>query len=77
MCMADIRIAYLQSQTSQKHYIICEPEFEMENVGKVTVMHMAVSWWNYKKKRFQKPSSIMHGIVRELDLAMCFPIFEW
>ena len=29
VCMADIRNAYLQSPTSQKHYIICGPEFKM------------------------------------------------
>ena len=27
VCMADIRNTYLQSPTSQKHYIICRPEF--------------------------------------------------
>ena len=42
VCMADIRNAYLQSPTSQKHYIICGPEFGMENVGKVAIMHRAV-----------------------------------
>ena len=40
--MGDIRNAYLQSPTSQKHYIICGPEFGMENVGKVAIMHRAV-----------------------------------
>ena len=40
--MADIRNAYLQSPTSQKHYIICGPEFGMANVGKVAIMHRAV-----------------------------------
>ena len=42
VCMADIRNAYLQSPTSQKHYIICGPEYGMENVGKVAIMHRAV-----------------------------------
>ena len=42
VCMADIRNAYLQSPTSQKHYIICGPEFGMENVGKVAIMHKVV-----------------------------------
>ena len=40
--MADIRNAYFQSPTSQKHYIICGPEFGMENVGKAAIMHRAV-----------------------------------
>ena len=38
VCMAHIRNAYLQSPTSQKHYIICGPEFGIENVGKVAIM---------------------------------------
>ena len=42
VCMADIRNAYLQSPTSQKHCIICGPEFGMENVCKVAIMHRAV-----------------------------------
>ena len=42
MRVADIRNAYLQSPTSQKHYIVCGPEFGMENVGKVAIMHRAV-----------------------------------
>ena len=42
VCMADIRNAYLRSPTSQEHYIICGPEFGMENVGKVAIMHRAV-----------------------------------
>ena len=31
---ADIRNAYLQAPTSEKHYIICGEEFGLENVGK-------------------------------------------
>ena len=31
---ADIRNAYLQAPSSQKDYIICGPEFGLENVGK-------------------------------------------
>ena len=52
VCMADIRNAYLQSPTSQKHYIICGPELGMENVGKVAIMltevwHIAHFWVSY------------------------------
>ena len=42
VCMADIRNAYLQSPTSQNHYIICGPEFGMKNVHKLTITHMVV-----------------------------------
>ena len=31
---ADIRNAYLQAPTSEKHYIVCGQEFGLEHVGK-------------------------------------------
>ena len=31
---ADVRNAYLQAPTLVKHYIICDPEFGIENIGK-------------------------------------------
>ena len=34
VCACDIQNAYLQSPSSEKHYIICGPEFGLENVGK-------------------------------------------
>ena len=39
---ADIRNAYLQAPSSQKDYIICGPEFGLENVGKVALIHRAL-----------------------------------
>ena len=38
----DIRNAYLQAPSSQKDYIICGPEFGIENVGKVARIHRAL-----------------------------------
>jgi hypothetical protein len=34
VCACDIQNAYLQSPSSEKHYIVCGPEFGLENVGK-------------------------------------------
>eukprot|EP00957_Ditylum_brightwellii_P020340 1534849-Ditylum_brightwellii.AAC.1 len=34
VCTADIQNAYLQAPSSRKGYIICGPEFGLENVGK-------------------------------------------
>ena len=34
VCACDIQNAYLQAPSSEKHYIICGPEFGLENVGK-------------------------------------------
>ena len=42
VCAADIRNAYLQAPSSQKDFIICGPEFGLENVGKVALIHRAL-----------------------------------
>ena len=40
--MGDIRNAYLQAPTSEKHYIICGPEFGIENQGKRAIITRAL-----------------------------------
>ena len=42
ICAADIQNAYLQAPSSQKNYIICGPEFGLENVGKPALIHRAL-----------------------------------
>jgi len=39
---ANIRSAYLQAPSSEKHYIVCGPEFGLENVGKVALIRRAL-----------------------------------
>ena len=39
VCAADTQNAYLEAPFSQKHYIICGPEFGLENVGKAALIH--------------------------------------
>ena len=39
---ADICNAYLQAPTSEKHYIICEEEFGIENIGKRAIIVRAL-----------------------------------
>ena len=39
---ADIQNAYLQAPSSEKYYIICGPEFGLENVGKVALIKRAL-----------------------------------
>ena len=46
---ADVRNAYLQAPSSQKDYVICGPEFGLENVGKVGLIHRAL--YGGKKRR--------------------------
>jgi hypothetical protein len=40
--VADIRNAYLQALSSQKDYILCGPEFGIENVGKIVLIRRAL-----------------------------------
>ena len=42
ICAADIQNAYLQAPASEKHYIICGPEFGLENVGKLAIIVRAL-----------------------------------
>jgi hypothetical protein len=42
VCAADIRNAYLQAPSSCKDYIICGPEFGVENEGMVALIHRAL-----------------------------------
>ena len=39
---ANIRNAYLQAPSSQKDYIICGPEFSVENIGRTALIHRAL-----------------------------------
>ena len=43
----DIQNAYLQALTTEKHYIICGPEFGLENVGKKELIVCALYGGNY------------------------------
>ena len=38
----DLKNAYLQAPSSEKHFIICGPEFGIENVGKVALIRRAL-----------------------------------
>ena len=42
ICGGDIRNAYLQAPSSEKHYIICGPEFGLENVGRCALIRRAL-----------------------------------
>ena len=39
---ADVRNTYLQPPTLEKHYIICGPDFGLENVGKKALITRAL-----------------------------------
>ena len=58
ICAADIKSAYLQAPTSEKHYIVCGPEFGPEKEGKVALITRALyggkcagsDYWRHMRK---------------------------
>ena len=42
VCACNIQNAYLQAPSSEKHYVICGPEFGLEHVGKYTIIVRAL-----------------------------------
>ena len=42
VCTCDIQNAYLQAPLTEKHYVICGPEFGLENVGKYAIIVRAL-----------------------------------
>ena len=62
VCGADIQNAYLQAPTTEKHFIICGPEFGMENVGKIALIVRALyggksagaDYWRHVRKAMQE-----------------------
>ena len=42
ICGGDIRNAYLQAPSSEKHYIVCGPEFGLEYVGRCALIRRAL-----------------------------------
>ena len=65
---ADIRNAYLQAPSSQKDYIICGPEFGIENVGKVALIHRALYGGKSAGKDFRNH---LRSCMRHLDFVSC------
>ena len=62
VCGCDIQNAYLQAPTSEKHYIICGPEFGIENEGKRAIIVRALyggksagsDYWHHVRKAMEE-----------------------
>jgi hypothetical protein len=65
---ADIRNAYLQAPSSQKDYIICGPEFGLENVGKKALITRALYGGKAAGKDFRNH---LRSCMRHLDFTSC------
>ena len=68
ICAADIRNAYLQAPSSQKDYIVCGPEFGLENVGKVALIHRALYGGKAAGRDFRNH---LRMCMRHLDFVSC------
>jgi hypothetical protein len=65
---ADVRNAYLQASSSQKDYIICGPEFGLENVGKVSLIQRALYGGKAAGKDFRNH---LRSCMRHLNFKSC------
>ncbi len=65
---ADIKNAYLQAPSSQKDYIVCGPEFGIENVGKLTLIHQAIYGGKSAGKDFRNH---LRSCMRHLNFVSC------
>ena len=66
VCASDIRNTYLQTPSSQKYYIICGPEFGIENVGKYALVWRAPYGGKSTGKDFHNH---LRSCMRNLDFA--------
>ena len=63
VCAVDIRNAYLQVPSLQRDYIVCGPEFGIENVDKVALIHHALYGGKSAGKDFRNHlRSCMHHL---------------
>jgi len=68
ICAADIRNVYLQAPSSCKDYIVCGPEFGIENVGKVALIYRAVYGGKSAGRDFRNH---LCSCMRHLDFVSC------
>ena len=68
ICAADICNAYLQAPSSQQDYIICSPEFNVENVGRVTLIHRALYGGKSVGKDFRNH---LRSCMHHLNFSSC------
>ncbi len=65
---ADIKNAYLQAPSLQKDCIVCGPQFGLENVGKLALIHRAIYGGKSAGKDFRKH---LRSCMRHLDFVSC------
>ena len=68
VCAADIQNAYLQAPSSQKDFIVCGPEFGLENVGCVALIHRALYGGKSAGRDFRNH---LRACMRHLGFTSC------
>ena len=68
ICAVDIQNAYLQAPSLQRDYIMCGPEFGIENVGKVALIHRALYGGKSVGKDFR---SHLRSCMHHLQFVTC------
>ena len=61
----DIRNAYLQAPSSQKYFMICGPEFGLDNIGKFALIQRALYGGKSAGRDF---INHLRSCMRHLDL---------
>ena len=64
----DIQNAYLQAPSSQKDYIVCGPEFGLENVGRTALIHRALYGGKTAGRDFRNH---LRSCMRHLSFKSC------
>ena len=65
---ANIHNAYLQAPSSQKDYVVCGPEFGIENIGKVALIHRAFYGGKSAGRDFRNH---LRSCMHHLDFRSC------
>ena len=65
---ADIKNAYLQAPSSEKHYVICGAEFGLENIGKVALICRALYGGKVSEANFWKH---LQSCMTHLGFVLC------
>jgi len=68
VCTCDIQNAYLQAPSTQMDYVICGPEFGLENIGKKALIHCALYGGKSVGRDF---CNHLRGCMRHLEFTSC------
>ena len=68
ICAADIRNACLQAPSSRKDYVMCGPEFGLENIGNIALIHSALC---SGKTAGRDVRNHLRACMRHLDCTSC------